>query len=172
MGFGSRRPMRVVLLLNAVRLSRARENRGWKQVAWSDESRLQVLNAYGSLRKWRQAHEAMDLACQVVEFPSKTTASLLSPCWLLAGWMSLPDFSVINWSPRSPDLNPIEHLWDILEQFVKCHHTTPTNRTELWTVLANIWQVTPLERFQKNLLNLCRNLVATIIKVRGGPTCY
>ncbi|GFY10409.1 transposable element Tc1 transposase [Trichonephila clavipes] len=33
------------------------------------------------------------------------------------------DFSVINWPPRSPDLNPIEHLWDVLEQGMKGHHT-------------------------------------------------
>ncbi|GFX14364.1 transposable element Tcb2 transposase [Trichonephila clavipes] len=48
------------------------------------------------------------------------------------------DFSVIHWPPRSPDLNPIGHLWDVLEQGVKGHHTAPTNLTELWTALANI----------------------------------
>ncbi|GFW89375.1 transposable element Tcb2 transposase [Trichonephila clavipes] len=29
------------------------------------------------------------------------------------------DFSVLNLSPRSPELNPIENLWDVLEQGVK-----------------------------------------------------
>ncbi|GBM16745.1 hypothetical protein AVEN_9344-1 [Araneus ventricosus] len=33
------------------------------------------------------------------------------------------DFSVMNWPPRSPDLNPIEHLWDVLEKGVKAHQT-------------------------------------------------
>ncbi|GFX36085.1 DDE_3 domain-containing protein [Trichonephila clavipes] len=28
------------------------------------------------------------------------------------------DFSVMSWPPRSQDLNPIEHLWDVLEQGV------------------------------------------------------
>ncbi|GFV48188.1 uncharacterized protein TNCV_3554671 [Trichonephila clavipes] len=37
----------------------------WKRVAWSDESRFQLLNADGRLRIWRQAHESMDPACQV-----------------------------------------------------------------------------------------------------------
>ncbi|GFS50915.1 transposable element Tcb2 transposase [Trichonephila clavipes] len=76
---------------------------------------------------------------------------------LATGWLDEPasDFSVMNWSPRSPDINPIEHLWDVLEQGVKCHHTAPTIRTELWTALANIWKVILMERFQKLLLDLC-----------------
>ncbi|GFW63732.1 uncharacterized protein TNCV_4940241 [Trichonephila clavipes] len=32
--------------------------------------------------------------------------------WLATGWLDehSSDFSVMNWPPRSPDLNPIEHL--------------------------------------------------------------
>ncbi|GFU87703.1 uncharacterized protein TNCV_1701471 [Trichonephila clavipes] len=37
----------------------------WKRVAWSDESQFRLLNADGRLRIWRQAHQAMDLACQI-----------------------------------------------------------------------------------------------------------
>ncbi|GFU80491.1 transposable element Tc1 transposase [Trichonephila clavipes] len=37
----------------------------WKRVASSDESQFQLLNADGRLRIRRQAHEAMDRACQV-----------------------------------------------------------------------------------------------------------
>ncbi|GFV48691.1 transposable element Tcb2 transposase [Trichonephila clavipes] len=41
------------------------------------------------------------------------------------GWLDehYSNFSVINWPPKSPDLNPIEHLWDVLEQGVKGHRT-------------------------------------------------
>ncbi|GFX58907.1 DDE_3 domain-containing protein [Trichonephila clavipes] len=51
---------------------------------------------------------------------------------LATGWLEKhsSDFSVINWPPRSPDLNPIDRLWDVLKQG---HHTTPTNFTELRT---------------------------------------
>ncbi|GFV70370.1 transposable element Tcb2 transposase [Trichonephila clavipes] len=59
---------------------------------------------------------------------------------LATGWLDVhsSDFLFINRLLRSPDVNPIEHLWDVLEQGVKCHHTAPTNLTELWTALANI----------------------------------
>ncbi|GFW81175.1 transposable element Tcb2 transposase [Trichonephila clavipes] len=58
---------------------------------------------------------------------SKTTLPVTSP------WLDeySSDFSVIYWPPRSPDLNPIEHFWNVLEQGVKGCHTAPTNLTEL-----------------------------------------
>ncbi|GBN69133.1 hypothetical protein AVEN_136755-1, partial [Araneus ventricosus] len=40
------------------------------------------------------------------------------------------DISVMNWPPRSPVLNVIEHLWVVLEKGVKAHHTTPATLTE------------------------------------------
>ncbi|KFM58304.1 Transposable element Tcb2 transposase, partial [Stegodyphus mimosarum] len=81
------------------------------------------------------------------------------------------DISVINWPPRSPDLKPVEHLWDLLGQGVKGHHTAPTNFTELWTALANIWQTIPAERFQKLVESMLRRVTA-VMKARGGPTRY
>ncbi|GFU98903.1 hypothetical protein TNCV_3381491 [Trichonephila clavipes] len=47
-------------------------------------------------------------------------------------------------------------------------HTAPTNLTELWTALANIWEVFPVEPFQK-LVESMPCLVAAVIKARGGP---
>ncbi|GFX88733.1 hypothetical protein TNCV_1557781 [Trichonephila clavipes] len=48
--------------------------------------------------------------------------------WLATGWLDEQsfEFSVINWLPKSPKLNPIEHLWIVLERDVKGPHTTPT----------------------------------------------
>ncbi|GFU77546.1 transposable element Tcb2 transposase [Trichonephila clavipes] len=72
---------------------------------------------------------------------------------------------------RSPDLNPIEHLRDILEQGMKRPHTAPTNLTEFWTALTNIWQVIPVKRFQK-LVESMSHRVAAVIKAREGQTHY
>ncbi|GFU08684.1 transposable element Tcb2 transposase [Trichonephila clavipes] len=78
----------------------------------------------------------MDPACQQGNCTSHKSQ-------LATGWLDehSSDFSVINWPPRSPELNPIERLYNVLEQGVEGHHTAPMNRTELWTALANIWTV-------------------------------
>lgn len=74
MGFGSYRSLRVPLP-NArhwvSRLAWTREERecsleDFKRVEWSDGSRFRLLNANGSLKTWRHAHEAMDPACRVI----------------------------------------------------------------------------------------------------------
>ncbi|GFW80487.1 transposable element Tcb2 transposase [Trichonephila clavipes] len=81
------------------------------------------------------------------------------------------DISVINWPPVSPNLIPIVHLWDVLEQGMKSHHTAPTNLTELWTALVIIWQVIPVKRFERLFESIPCHVVP-VIKVRRGPTCY
>ncbi|GFV21080.1 hypothetical protein TNCV_1568761 [Trichonephila clavipes] len=45
---------------------------------------------------------------------------------------------------------------------VKDYHTASTNHTELWTVLANIWQVTPVKLFQKLAESMLHRVVAVI----------
>ncbi|GFX07703.1 transposable element Tcb2 transposase [Trichonephila clavipes] len=107
-----------------------------------------------------------------MEFSKKTSVPLTSPGWL-TGWLdehSSVSF-VINWPPRATDLNPIEHFLDVLKQGVKGYHTAPTNLTELWTALVNVWPVIPVKRFQKLVESMsCR--VAAVIKARGGSTRY
>ncbi|GFV36001.1 transposable element Tcb2 transposase [Trichonephila clavipes] len=63
------------------------------------------------------------------------------------------------------------HVLPGQEQCVKGHHTAPTNLTELWTILANIWQVIPMERLRK-LVQFMPRRMAAVIKARGGPTHY
>ncbi|GFU14505.1 transposable element Tcb2 transposase [Trichonephila clavipes] len=47
------------------------------------------------------------------------------------------------------------------------HPPAPTKLTELWTALANIWEVIPVERFQKLVESMPRR-VAAVIK-RAAP---
>ncbi|GFY10908.1 transposable element Tcb2 transposase [Trichonephila clavipes] len=92
---------------------------------------------------------------------------------LATGWLDehSSELPVINWPLRSPNLNPIENLWVVLEQEMKGRHIAPTNLTELWTDLANIWQVIPMERFHK-LIEYKPGHAAAFIKASYGPTLY
>jgi len=35
--------------------------------------------------------------------------------------------TVLKWPPESPDLNPIEHLWDVVERELHVLDVHPTN---------------------------------------------
>ncbi len=56
-----------------------------------------------------------------------------APCHkakVVMSYFSEQDFEIMDWSPQSPDLNPIENLWKILG--VKVMERNPTNTEDLW----------------------------------------
>ena len=46
----------------------------------------------------------------------------------------------IDWPPRSPDLNPIEHLWDIMFRSIRRRQVAPQTVQELSDALVQIWE--------------------------------
>ncbi len=73
MGYSSRRPHRVPLLLaknrkQRLQFAQAHQNwtiEDWKNVAWSDESRFLLQHSDGRVRIWCKEHESMDPSCLV-----------------------------------------------------------------------------------------------------------
>jgi hypothetical protein len=49
----------------------------------------------------------------------------------------------IEWPPRSPDINPIEHLWDIMFHSIRHHQVAPQTVQELSDALVQIWEEIP-----------------------------
>lgn len=71
--------------------------------------------------------------------------------------------------PQSPDLNPIEHLWDILDRRVREHHISSQN--QLKNVLREEWgKIT--EEVTRNLVQSMPNRLRDVIKQKGYQTKY
>jgi transposase len=49
------------------------------------------------------------------------------------------DVSVLPWPAKSPDLNPIEHIWDLLDRRVRAKAIHPRTVRELAGVLVEEW---------------------------------
>lgn len=156
-------------------------------MAWSDESRFQLVRADGRVRVWRRPHEAMDPSfqqgtvqacggsimkwavftwnglCPLVQLNRSLTGNgyvqLLrdhlqpfmdfmypyndgifmddkEPCHratTVRDWFKehSGQFQRMIWPPRSPDMNPIKHLWDIIERLVHSQNPTPSTLSQL-----------------------------------------
>ncbi len=49
------------------------------------------------------------------------------------------EFTLFKWPPQSPDLNPIEHLWDVVEREIPIMDVQPTNLQQLRNAIMSIW---------------------------------
>ena len=79
------------------------------------------------------------------------------------GLRSLP------WPACSPDLNPIEHVWDYLGKRVQ--ERMPQNLHQLQDILREEWQLIPQE-FINNLIGSMRRRIGAVIAADGGHTKY
>ncbi|UYV74764.1 hypothetical protein LAZ67_12000855 [Cordylochernes scorpioides] len=72
----------------------------------------------------------------------------------------------MDWPARSPDLNPIEHVWDALGRRIGARHPSPRTLVELRTALLEEWGLLPLDLLQ-SLVNSMRARCETLIAVRA-----
>ncbi|GFV28787.1 transposable element Tcb1 transposase [Trichonephila clavipes] len=75
--------------------------------------------------------------------------------------------TILPWPARSPDLSPIEHIWDYLGQRVG----HPSNLNELEARLQQIWNEMSQDILQ-NLHTSMSDRIASCIRSRGGSTGY
>nr|KAF6378802.1 hypothetical protein mMyoMyo1_009705 [Myotis myotis] len=81
------------------------------------------------------------------------------------------DFTLLRWPPQSPDLNPIEHLWDKVKRAIRQLVPQPSNLTELDSAIHQAWCQSPRITFQHLVKSMPRR-IATILKAKVGPTKY
>lgn len=77
----------------------------------------------------------------------------------------------IQWPARSPDMNPIEHVWDMLKRRVKRSLNPPQNLRELKTALVAAWEEIP-QMDIKNIIHSMPDRMQAVIRARGGNTRY
>ena len=53
------------------------------------------------------------------------------------------DVEELDWPAQSPDLNPIEHLWDELENQLRARPNRPTSVPDLTNALVAEWKQVP-----------------------------
>ena len=77
----------------------------------------------------------------------------------------------LDWPAQSPDLSPIEHLWDELERRLRARPYRPTLVPNLTNALVSEWKQVPAAMFQHLVESLPRRVEA-VIAAKGIPTPY
>ncbi len=87
------------------------------------------------------------------------------------GFLNDNEFTLLKWPPQSPDLNPIEHLWDVVEWEIRIMDVQPTNLQQLCDAIMSIWTKISEECFQHLVESMPRRIKA-VLKAKGGLTRY
>ncbi|GFU27537.1 transposable element Tc3 transposase [Trichonephila clavipes] len=81
------------------------------------------------------------------------------------------DIERMDWPARSPDLNPIEHVWDFLGRRLAARTLPPVTIRELRLALQDEWAAMPQQLIDTLILSMgirCKNCLA----VRGDHIPY
>jgi len=90
---------------------------------------------------------------------------------LATQWFEDNNIQVLGWPSQSPDMNPLEHLWDHLKRQLRKYPTPPKGVHELWDRVAEEWDEIPPEVCQ-NLIESMPRWIQAVIKAKGGHTKY
>jgi len=98
---------------------------------------------------------------------------------IISEWLDENNITVLNQSPYSPDLNPLEHVWVELKK--RLHYQYPDIATTavspkkvkewLATVLPEVWETIPLDFFE-NLWRSMPSRVQAVLDTKGWYTQY
>ncbi len=99
-----------------------------------------------------------------------------TPCHtaqIISDWFLEHDneFTLLSWPPQSPDINPIEHLWDVVEREIHIMDVQPKNLQQLCDAIMSIWTKVSEECFQNLVESMLRSIKA-VLEAKGGPTRY
>ncbi|KAG1926784.1 hypothetical protein F2P79_024675 [Pimephales promelas] len=84
-------------------------------------------------------------------------------------WFTHHGITVLNWPANSPDLNPIENLWDIVKR--KLRDARPNTLNELKAAIEASWaSITPQQCHR--LISSMPHRTEAVISAKGFPTKY
>ena len=86
-----------------------------------------------------------------------------------AAWFRDNGVKLLFWPAQSPDMNPIEHLWNEVDKRLKKYPVRPSNPDDLWERLQDVWENIETDICQKLIASMPER-INDVLKARGGYT--
>lgn len=86
-------------------------------------------------------------------------------------YLEREDIERMDWPARSPDINPLEHVWDILQRRICDRPVQPLTKEELTRAHIEEWAQIPRHAIRK-LIRSFNSRCRAVITARGGHTRY
>ncbi|GFV46352.1 transposable element Tc1 transposase [Trichonephila clavipes] len=186
-GLFARRPVRCVPLTPADRRRRSlrgREHRNWRDNEWgrvlfTDESRFSLSSDSHRMLIWRE-RGSRNHPLNIIERDRGAMGLQFlfmddnAPCHRTVAAEQLlesEDIERMDWPARSPDLNPIEHVWDFLGRRLAARTLPPVTIRELRLALQDEWAAMPQQLIDTLILSMGRRC-ETCLAVRGDHIPY
>ena len=88
---------------------------------------------------------------------------------IVNNWLNRNGIKRLEWPSFSSDLNPIKHVWEEIERWMKKEQ--PKNKKELKESLTRVWKGVEKEILKK-LVGSVPNRLNEVIRMKRGPTRY
>ncbi|ROL45619.1 Transposable element Tcb2 transposase [Anabarilius grahami] len=86
-------------------------------------------------------------------------------------FLEAENIPVLAWPAYSPDMSPIEHVWDALDRHIRQRVPVPANVQKLRTAIEEEWTNIPQATIN-NLMNSMRRRCVALREANGGHTRY
>ncbi|GFW27104.1 transposable element Tcb2 transposase [Trichonephila clavipes] len=186
-GLFARRPVRCVPLTPAHRRRRSlwcREHQNWRDNEWgrvlfTDESRFSLSSDSHRILIWRERGSRNHPSNIIERDRGAMGLQFLfmddnAPCHRTVAAEQLlesEDIERMDWPARSPDLNPIEHVWDFLGRRLAARTLPPVTIRQLRLALQDEWAAMPQQLIDTLILSMGRRC-ETCLAVRGDHIPY
>ncbi len=86
-------------------------------------------------------------------------------------FLEAENIPVLAWPAKSPDMSPIEHVWDALDRRIRQRVPVPANIQQLHTAIEEEWTYIPQATINNLINSMWRRCVA-LREANGGLTRY
>ncbi|GFW04632.1 transposable element Tcb1 transposase [Trichonephila clavipes] len=156
----------------------------WSNVLFSDKSRFSVQPDNRRIFIWRDRGSRNNPADEILRPIVVPYAAAIGDDFILMDDNCRPhranlveDFLFeegivrMEWPACSPDMNPIEHVWDALGRRVAGRQPPPQTLQELERALLEEWDRIP-QLVINSLIDFMLQMCSTLLAVRGNHTPY